>query len=80
MNISSSGESPFMVAACTCEKSATDYVSTRTKRVLLFRARDANSRIVNITQGPGIHDGARARRKLERKVQKAESCDTTLPR
>ena len=32
------------------------------ERVLLFRARDANSRIVNITRGPRIHDGAQARR------------------
>ena len=46
MDISSSGESPFVVAAHTCETSATYCVSTRTERVLLFRARDANSRIV----------------------------------
>ena len=47
MDISSSGESPFVVAAHTCETSATYCVSTCTERVLLFRARDANSRIVN---------------------------------
>ena len=62
MDISSSGESPFVVTAHTCETSATYCVSTRTERVLLLRARDANSRIVNITRGPRIHDGARARR------------------
>ena len=50
MNISSSGESPFVVAAHTCETSATYCVSTHTERVLLFRARDANLRIVNITR------------------------------
>ena len=58
MDISSSGESPFVVAAQTCETSATYCVSTRTERVLLFCVRDANSRIVNITRGPNIHDGA----------------------
>ena len=47
MDISSRGESPFVVAAHTCETSATYCVSTRTKRVLLFRARNANSLIVN---------------------------------
>ena len=47
MDISSSGESPFVVAARKCEISATYCVSTRTERILLFRARDANSRIVN---------------------------------
>ena len=47
MDISSSGESPFVVAAQSCETSATYCMSTRTKRVLLFRARDANSLIVN---------------------------------
>ena len=62
MDISSSGECPFVVAAHTCETSATYCVSTRTERILLFRARDANSHIVNITRGPRIHDGARARR------------------
>ena len=61
MDISSSGES-----AHTCETSAMYCVSTRTERVLLFRARDANSRIV-ITRGPRIHDGARARQEQERK-------------
>ena len=50
MNISSSGESPFVVAARMCETSATYCVSTRTERILLFRARDANSSIVNITR------------------------------
>ena len=45
MDISSSGNSPFVVAAHTCETSATYCVSTRIERVLLFRAR--NSRIVN---------------------------------
>ena len=59
MDISSSGESPFVVAAHTCEASATYCVLTRTERVLLFRAHVANSRIVNITRGPRIHDGAR---------------------
>ena len=64
MDISSSGESPFMVAVHTYETSATYCVSMRTERVLLFRARDANSRIVNnyynfTTRGPRIHDGAR---------------------
>ena len=34
-------------------------VSTRTERVLLFGVCDANSRIVNITRGPRIHNGAR---------------------
>ena len=34
-------------SARTCETSATYCVSTRTERVLLFRVRDANSRIVN---------------------------------
>ena len=58
MDISSSGESPFVVATHTCETSATYGVSTRTKRVLLFRPCDANSRIVNISRGPRIHDGA----------------------
>ena len=58
MDISSSGESPFVVATHTGETSATYGVSTRTKRVLLFRACDANSRIVNISRGPRIHDGA----------------------
>ena len=53
------GDSPFVVAAHMCETSATYCVSTRTQRVLLFCARDANSRIVNITRGPRIHDGAR---------------------
>ena len=48
MDISSSGESPSVVAAQTCETSATYCVSTRTERVLLCRTRDANSRIVNI--------------------------------
>ena len=62
MEISSSGESPFVVAAHTCETSTTYCVSTLTEHVLLFRVRDANSRIVNITRGPRIHDGARARR------------------
>ena len=45
MDISSSAESPFVVTTHTCETSATYCVSTRTERVLLFRARDANSRI-----------------------------------
>ena len=36
-----------MVAAHTCETSATYCVSTRTELVLFFRAGDANSRIVN---------------------------------
>ena len=49
MDISSSGESPFLVTAHTCETSATSCVLTCTERVLLFRARDATSRIVNIT-------------------------------
>ena len=62
MDISSSGESPFVVAARTCETRAMYCMSTRTERVLLFRACDANSHIVNITCGPRIHDGARARR------------------
>ena len=61
MDISSSGESPFVVAAHTCETNATYCVSSRTERVLLFRARDANSRIVNNTRGCRIHDGAIAR-------------------
>ena len=56
MDISSSGESPFVVAAHTCETSATYCVSTCTERVLLFRARDGNSCIVNITHGPRMHD------------------------
>ena len=47
MDISPSGESPFVVAAQTCKTDATYCVSTCTERVLLFRARDANSRIVN---------------------------------
>ena len=55
MDISSSGESPFVVAVHTCETSATYCVSTRTERVLLFRARDANSRIVNITIDSILH-------------------------
>ena len=55
MDISSSGESPFVVAVHTFETSATYCVS---ERVLLFRAHDANLRIVNITRD----DGARARR------------------
>ena len=59
MDISSSGESPFVVATLTCETSATYCVSMRTERVLLFRA---NSCIVNITRGPRIQDGVRARR------------------
>ena len=54
-----SGESSFVVAAHTCETSATCCVSTCTEGVLLFRARDANSRVVNITRGPRIHDGTR---------------------
>ena len=54
MDISSSGESPFEVAAHTCETNATYCVSTCTERVLLFHARDANSRVVNITCGPRI--------------------------
>ena len=54
MDIPSSGESPFAVAARTCETCATYCVSTRTEHVLLFRARDANSRMVNITRGPRI--------------------------
>ena len=58
MDISSSGESPFVVVAHTCETSATYCGSTRTECVLLFRARNANSRIINITRGPRIHDGA----------------------
>ena len=62
MDISSSGESPFVVAVHMCEISATYCVSRCTEHVLLFRARDANSCIVNITHGPSIHDGARARR------------------
>ena len=45
MDISSSGESPIVVAAHTCETNATYCVSTRTERVLLFRSRVANSRI-----------------------------------
>ena len=49
IDISSSGESPFVVDAHICETSVTYCVSTRTKRVLLFRPLDANSRIVNIT-------------------------------
>ena len=32
------------------------------ERALFFCARDANSCIVNITRGPRIHDGARARK------------------
>ena len=47
MEISSSGESPFVVTAHTCETSTTYCVSTCTQRALLFRTRDANSRIVN---------------------------------
>ena len=58
MEISSSGESPFVVAAHTCETSATYCVSTRTERVLLFREHKVNLRIVNITRSPRIHDGA----------------------
>ena len=49
MDISSSGETPFVVDAHICETSATYCVSTRTQRVLPFRPLDANSRIVNIT-------------------------------
>ena len=49
MDISSRGESPFVVAAHTCKTSATYCVSTHTERILLFHVRDANSRIVNIT-------------------------------
>ena len=48
MDLSSSGESPFVVAARTCETSATSCMSTCTERVLLFHVRDANSWIVNI--------------------------------
>ena len=59
MDISSSGESPFVVAVHKYETCATYCVSTRTERVLLFRTRDVNWRIVNITPGPRIHDGAR---------------------
>ena len=44
----------WLLHARTRETSATYCVSTRTERVLLFRARDANSRIVNITRGPSI--------------------------
>ena len=51
MDISSSDESPFVVAAHTCETSATYWVSTRAYRARpAFPARDANSRIVNITR------------------------------
>ena len=73
MDISSSGESPFVVAARTCETSATYCVSTRTERVLLFRARDANSRIVNniITRGPRIRDESeRGDSKSERLIKR----------
>ena len=59
MDISSSGESHFEVAAHT---NAMYCVLTRTERVLFFHTHDANSRIVNITRGPRIHDGARATR------------------
>ena len=51
MDISSSRESPFVVAGRTCETNATYCVSTCTERVLFFCARDANSRIVIITRG-----------------------------
>ena len=48
MDIYSSGESPFVVAAHTCETSATYCESaTRTDRVP-FHVREANSRIVKI--------------------------------
>ena len=59
LDISSSGESAFVVAVHTCETSATYCVSTHTERVLPFCAHDANSRMVNSTHGPRIHDGAR---------------------
>ena len=51
------------------------------KHVLLFRTCDANSRmrIVNITRGPRIQDGARARRQQERKAQKAEAVTPHRP-
>ena len=39
------GNLPLRSLRVRCETSATYYVSTRTERVLLFRARDANSRI-----------------------------------
>ena len=51
MDISSRREYPFLVAAHTCETSATNCVSMRIESILLFRACDANSRIVNITPG-----------------------------
>ena len=58
---SSSGESPFVVAAHTCETSATYFVPTRGRAYRTYpafpRAR-CESRIVNITRGPRIHDGA----------------------
>ena len=56
------GESPFVGGARTCERRATYCVLTCTRahtsaheRILLFRVRDANSCIVNITRGPSIH-------------------------
>ena len=74
MDISSSGESPFMVVtARACETRERAACRRAPERVLLFHARDANSRIVNITRGPRIHDGARGRRQQERKAQKAEA-------
>ena len=52
MDISSSGESPFVVAARMCETRAGHAQRTVCRRapkhVLLFRTRGANSQIVNI--------------------------------
>ena len=69
MDISSSGEFPFEVAAHTCETSAMYCVSKRTEHVLLFRARAKRIRswLIDITRGPRIHmEPERGDRKSER--------------
>ena len=77
--ISSSGESLFVVAAHTCETSATYCVSSRTERVLLFRVCDANSRIVNITHGPRIQDGARRGDSKSKRLRKRKAVTPRRP-
>ena len=74
MDISSSGESPFVVAARTCETRATHCVSTRTEARPAFpRARCEFARILNTIEMQSIN-GASLRvldSSIERIVLKA---------
>ena len=80
MDISSSGESPFVLLRLRVYALRVD---AHPERVLLFRARDANSRKfnkINITRGPRVHDGSLSEEIARAKGSESGSRDTTSPR